>query len=294
MPRHLDKSGAPKVTVVIPNWNGMQWLRGCLQALYNQELRCFRTLVVDKGSTDQSVPFINYHYPQVNVIALPRNLGFAKAVNIGIDHAATPYIALLNTDTIVDRAWLFSLVQKLESSPPDVAAVTPQMLRMDNCHLVDDAGDELSWYGCATKRGYNEPAAAYGDEVEVFSPSGGASLYRSDFLRHTGGFDPAFFAYLEDVDLGLRGRLLGYRYVYLPTAKVLHKSHGSGIPTALYVKLSTQNRLLIFTRNIPSALLFENALKLLYGQFYFFVAYKSPLNSLKGYGSFIKSCRKQS
>ena len=281
------KPGMEKVTVVIPNCNGMQWLSGCLKSLHNQDLLYFRIIVVDNGSTDSSVQFINSHYPQVEVIELPRNVGFAKAVNIGVEKSTTPYIAILNNDTIVYSDWLSGLLYKIESLPPDIAAISPKMLRMEDCNIVDDAGDELSWYGSATKRGYNEPSSAYGDEVEVFSPSGGASLYRREFLVETGGFDPAFFAYLEDVDLGLRGKLLGYRYLYLPTAKVLHKSHGSGIQFAHYVKLITRNRLLLFAKNVPSSLLLKHAPKLLYGQFYFFITYGHPLASLKGYWSFI-------
>jgi GT2 family glycosyltransferase len=276
-----------KVTVVIPNWNGMQWLGGCLESLHKQDLLDFKIVVVDNGSTDSSIQFIKSHYPEVELIELTRNVGFAKAVNMGIEKSTTPYIAILNNDTSVYREWLSTLLDKIESLPPDIAGVSPKMLRMDDRGVVDDAGDELSWYGSATKRGRGEPASAYCDEVEVFSPSGGASLYRREFLVKTGGFDPDFFAYLEDVDLGLRGRLLGYRYLYLPTAKVLHKSHGSGIKFADYVELVTRNRLLLFAKNVPSSLLFKHSLKLLYGQLYFFIIYGHPLASLKGYWSFI-------
>ena len=269
----------------------MHWLSDCLESLYNQDLPYFNTIIVDNGSTDGSVQFITGHYPQVDLVELPRNLGFAKAVNIGIEKSTTPYIALLNTDTIVYTEWLSSLVQKIEISPPEIGAISPKMLRMDYRDRVDDAGDEMSWYGIATKRGYNEPASAYEDEVEVFSPSGGASLYRREFLSRTGGFDAAFFAYLEDVDLGFRGRLLGYRYLYLPTAKVLHKGHGSGIQSSLHVKLVTRNRLFLFAKNCPSNLLFEHALKLLYGELYLFIVHRHPLASLKGYWSFVINLR---
>ena len=246
-----SKGESDKVTVVIPNWNGMQWLSGCLDALYNQDMPYFKTVVVDNGSTDGSVQFIQGNYPQVELIQLPNNAGFASAVNIGIERSSTEYIALLNTDTIVDKKWLSSMLDKLETSASDVAAINPKMLCMHDPNLIDDAGDELSWYGIATKRGHNSPASYYCDEVEVFSPCGGASLYRREFLLETGGFDTVFFSYFEDVDLGLRGRLLGYRYLYIPTAKVLHISHGSGIQNAEHVKLMVRNRLLLFVKNIP-------------------------------------------
>lgn len=276
-----------KITVVIPNWNGMRWLKGCLESLSSQDYQGFDTLVIDNGSTDGSVQFIKENFPGIKVMCLDRNTGFANAVNIGIENSTTPYIALLNTDTQAYPDWLSSLLRKIESSPPEVAAINPQMLQMENPELIDDAGDELSWYGAATKRGNGEPAEDYGKEEEVFSPCAGASLYRRDFLSRAGGFDPAFFAYMEDVDLGLRGRLMGYRYLYLPKAKVLHESHGSGIQFARYVELITRNRLLLFTKNIPSSLLLRHVPELLYGQLYFFCAYARPLSSFKGYLSFL-------
>lgn len=276
-----------KVTVVIPNWNGMKWLDGCLQSLGRQDLSAFVTTVVDNGSTDGSVAYIKKNYPQVDVISLPNNTGFAHAANIGIANSATPYVALLNADTNVYPTWLSALVDRIENAPPEVAAINSQMLRMDDPERLDDAGDELSWYGAATKRGHGQLASDYDKEEDVFSPCAGASLYRRDFLDKTGGFDDAFFAYLEDVDLGMRGRLLGYRYLYLPAAKVLHKGHGSGTQPGRYVALITRNRLLLFAKNGPASLLLRHAAKLVYGQIYFFAVYARPLSSIKGYWSFL-------
>jgi GT2 family glycosyltransferase len=278
-----------KVTVVIPNWNGMRWLGKCLQSLNSQDMQDFDTLVVDNGSTDESVPFIKENFPKVEVACLDVNTGFANAANIGILKSTTPYVALLNTDTEVYPDWLATLLRKIEISPPEIAAITSQMLKMDDPENLDDAGDTLSWYGAAMKRGNDQPATAYADEEEVFSPCAGACLYRKDFLSEVGGFDPAFGSYLEDVDLGLRGRLLGYRYLYLPSARVLHKSHGSNLKLSRYVELITRNRLLLFTKNIPLSLLVRHAPKLLYGMLYFFCAYAKPGSSFKGYLSFIAS-----
>jgi GT2 family glycosyltransferase len=276
-----------KITVVIPNWNGMKWLGNCLQSLARQDLSVFDTLIVDNGSIDGSVAYIKENYPQINIVSLPSNTGFANAANIGIGKSVTPYIVLLNPDTEVYPDWLSNLLNRIENSPPEIAAINSQMLRMDDRELIDDAGDMLSWYGAATKRGHNQPATDFDEEEEVFSPCAGASLYRRDFLLKTGGFDPAFFAYLEDMDLGIRGRLLGYRYLYFPKAKVLHKGHGSNIQLSRYVELVTRNRLLLFAKNIPSSLLLKHGAKLLYGQVYFLAAYARPWSSIKGYLSFI-------
>jgi GT2 family glycosyltransferase len=275
------------ITVVIPNWNGMHWLPKCLDALEMQDMSDFRTIVVDNGSSDGSVSFIRRTYPGVEIVELAGNTGFAKAANIGICKSASPYVALLNADTQIYPDWLSSLLAHLENSPSDIAAINSQLLCMDEPERIDDAGDELSWYGAATKRGHKECAADHQEEKEIFSPCAAACLYRRDFLLKAGGFDARFFAYLEDVDLGLRGRLLGYRYLYLPAAKVLHKGHGAGLPHSRYVEMITRNRLLLFAKCIPVRLLLRHATKLLYGQIYFMLAYARPWSSIKGYLSFL-------
>jgi GT2 family glycosyltransferase len=104
-------------------------------------------------------------------------------------------------------------------------------------------------------------------------------------LDALGGFDECFFAYLEDVDLGLRGRLRGYRYHFVPMAEVLHQGHGSGLPQGRYVRLITRNRIILLLKNLPVRLLVRHAASLLYGQVYFFIAYRRPLAALAGYFS---------
>jgi GT2 family glycosyltransferase len=286
MPRSSN-GNAEKITVLIPNWNGMKWLGDCMKSLSEQDMQNFRTILIDNGSVDGSVAFVKESYPDVEIIELTRNIGFANAVNVGIEKTATPYVVLLNSDTHVYPDWLSKLLEAIEASSHEIAAINSQLLCMDDPTRIDDAGDELSWYGAAMKRGHNEPAAQYQVQTEVFSPCAAACLYRREFLIQTGGFDSSFFAYLEDVDLGLRGRLLGYRYLYTPNAKVLHKGHGAGLPDAVYVKMITRNRLLLFAKNIPGRLLLRNVPKLLYGQLYFLIAYAHPWSSIQGFMLFL-------
>jgi GT2 family glycosyltransferase len=168
-----------------------------------------------------------------------------------------------------------------------VGCLASKMLDLSNPDLIENAGDVLSWHGAATKRGRGQPAKDFTNLEEIFSPCAGASLYRKSFLDELEGFDEHFFAYLEDVDLGLRGRLQGYKYLFVPSAEVLHQSHGSQISHNRYVRLITKNRLLLFLKNIPSILLLRHLHTLLYGQFYFLVAYRKPFSSLIGYLSCI-------
>ena len=271
-----------RVAVIIPNWNTRHWLPGCLEGLRAQTFQDFAILLVDNGSTDGSVDFVRKHYPEVRILALPENRGFAPAVNVGINESQSEYVALLNSDTIPRPAWLASLVAVLNAAPVEVGGVTSKMLQLTNPLLIDDTGDTLSWYGSARKCGLGEPAVAYNTPGEVFSACAGAALYRRAFLEEIGGFDERFGSYLEDIDLGLRGHLYGYRYLYAPAAEILHQSHGAGIPHARYVTLMTRNRLALLVKNIPLALLFRHLSTLLYGQFYYFLAYQRPWHSLVG------------
>ncbi len=274
-------SGEFETTVIIPTWNTRRWLKGCLDGLRAQHYRRFRVLVVDNGSTDGSVAFLRRYYPEVDLIAFSRNLGFAPAVNAGIHRARTPYVALLNVDTVPRPDWLGRLVDALREDP-SLGCVASRMLNLADPTVIDDAGDTFSWYGSARKRGHGEPASRYRRREEVFSACAGAALYRKAVLEEVGGFDESFQSYLEDIDLGFRIRLRGYRCLYVPEAEVLHQGHGAQLARARYVYLMTRNRLAVLTKNLPASLLRRHAATLLYGQFYFFLVYKHPFHSLAG------------
>jgi hypothetical protein len=279
----------PRVAVVIPNSNGAAWLPGCLDALGAQTFGDHEVILVDNGSDDGSAALVRDRYPQVRVLGLPDRAGFAAAVNTGIGAARGEYVAMLNNDTVARPGWLAALVKTLDESAPEIGAVASKMLSLDDPHLIDDAGDTLSWSSGAAKIGFGEQASGYTDPYEVFSVCAGAALYRRSFLDDVGGFDERFFAYLEDVDIGLRGRLLGYRYVFEPRAEVLHKGQGTALRRSDYVRLITRNRLLLFAKSMPAALLIKHLPRLIYGQLYFALLYRHPIASIAGYLSFLGS-----
>jgi GT2 family glycosyltransferase len=282
-------SSSPQVTVIVPTWNTRQWLAGCLDGLRSQRFQDFQVVMVDNGSSDGSVAFVEQQYPEVQVLAFEENRGFAAAVNAGIQQTCSRYVALLNPDTVPDPDWLLHLVETMEQSSPEVGFLASKMLQLENPAIVDEAGDTFSWYGSARKRGFGQSAHRYNQLEEVFSACGGATLYRRSFLEDVGGFDASFHSYLEDIDLGLRGRLLGYRCLYVPTARVLHKGQGAGIIRSRYVYLMTRNRLMLLLKNIPLRLLLKHAHTLLYGQFYYFLVYKKPLYSIAGGLAFLSA-----
>ncbi|MDP8218632.1 MAG: glycosyltransferase family 2 protein, partial [Candidatus Theseobacter exili] len=263
-----------KISVVIPNFNGMRWLPGCLKALFDQEFKDFSVILVDNNSSDNSVDWIKKNYPLVEILSLDYNSGFASAVNYGINSSQSEYVVLINTDTVPKKNWLLKLVEIMDDCGQEIGCLSSKMLNMQNPETIENAGDIFTFQGAAIKRGHGLPANNYSKVEEILSPCAGAAFYRRSFLEESGGFDELFFAYLEDIDIGLRGRILGYRYLFVPEAEILHYGHGGGLPHAQYVRYITRNRLLVFLKNIPFKLLLKHLPSFLYGQFYFLVAYR--------------------
>ncbi len=240
-----------KVTVVIPNYNGEQFLRPCLDGLRAQEGAEMEVLVVENASQDRSLELLS-EYPEVRVLAMAKNLGFAGGVNAGIRAARTPYVILLNNDTVPEPGYVKALTDAIESDPR-IFSVSAKMVSMDRPDIMDDAGDMYSLPGWAFQRGVGQPAARYGEPCEVFTACAGAAIYRRSLLQKTGLFDENHFAYLEDVDVGWRARLLGYKNVYCPRAVVRHV--GSGTSGSKYndfkVRLTARNSLYVTWKNMP-------------------------------------------
>lgn len=246
----------PLITVIIPNWNGKHFLKKCIESLLNQTLTNFRIIVVDNGSTDDSVFFLHDTFPEVHCISLPENKGFSYAVNRGIEQAETPYILLLNNDIEVPPdcfAELIDAVKKLEEF--DFFAL--KMINYHNRDLIDGAGDGILRGGVGYRYGTMEQdSELYNRGRQVFGACAGAALYTKDFFDTVGLFDEDFFAYLEDVDLNLRANCLGLRCYYIPQACVYHigsATTGSKI-NAMTISLSTKNNLNVLVKNYPISL----------------------------------------
>jgi len=210
--------GDPRVTAIVPSWNGREMLDLILPTLVGSKV-----LVVDNGSTDGSVEHVRERYPWVELLALPANVGFAPAVNAGIAAAGdVEYVALLNNDMTVEPGCLDALVAALDAHP-EAGSATAKMLMLREPGVVDGAGDTLTWFGGPWRRGHGTPDDGRWDEPgEVLSACGGAALYRRTVLDAIGPFDDTFFAYLEDVDWGVRAQLQGWRCRYVPSAVVHH------------------------------------------------------------------------
>ena len=171
-------SNAAKVTVVIPNYNGLKFMEPCFKALNMQICRDFEILVVDNGSTDGSVEWLKGH--KVPSIFLDTNTGFSGAVNVGIKASKTPYVILLNNDTEPDCHYIGEMIKAIERSPK-IFSVSSKMIQLYDHSKMDDAGDMYTLLGWAFQRGVGRPATGYNRSCSVFSACAGAAVVSSVF-----------------------------------------------------------------------------------------------------------------
>jgi GT2 family glycosyltransferase len=247
---------SPRITVVIPNWNGERFLRTCLPSLREQSFRDFETVVVDNGSTDGSVTFISERFPEVRMVRLPENLGFSAAVNAGIRASETEFVALLNNDTEQDPGWLAALVRAAERYPKS-GLFASKLLDFDDRGVLDGAGDALRLSGLPYRLGHGERDGGQFDAPGyVFGACAAAAMYRTEMLDRVGLFDEDFVSYCEDGDLSFRAQLAGYRCRYVPDAVVYHMGSASsgGKRSALATRLGSRNSLSLLAKNLPLSL----------------------------------------
>lgn len=288
---------AGKVTVVIPNYNGLKFMEPCFAALEAQSEKDFDVLVVDNGSTDGSVEWLKES--GIPSVFLPENIGFPGAVNIGIKKAETPYVILLNNDTEPKPDYIREMIRMIERSPK-IFSVSSRIIQLHHKELMDDAGDMYSLLGWAFQRGVGQPVAGYKKPCRVFAACAAAAIYRREVFEEIGYFDESHFAYLEDVDVGYRARIYGYDNVYCPAAELYHV--GSGTSGSKYnafkVKLAARNSVYLNYKNMPLPQLVLNAAPLALGMavkrgFFKKIGFeKEYMEGLKEGFSTVKRCRK--
>ena len=242
-----------KSTVVIPNYNGISYIEDCIDSLLADKAKQdFVIVVVDNHSTDGSRELIQKKYPQVELICFEENTGFCKAVNAGIAASKTEYVILLNNDTTVEEGFVKALEAAMERHPR-AFSVGAKLVDMKNPDVVDDAGDFYCALGWAFARGTGKPADKFIEETEVFSACAGAAIYKRSVFEKIGFFDELHFAYLEDLDIGYRAKIYGYRNYFTPEAVVHHAGSASSGSrhNAFKVDLSSKNSVYVIYKNMP-------------------------------------------
>jgi GT2 family glycosyltransferase len=234
------------VTVVVVAWNGATLLGPCLAALDGCTDVEFDTWVIDNASADQTANVANSHSLRPRVVRFERNLGFAGAAAYAVAEVSTPFVVLLNQDTVVSPSWLAALLAGFTSA--DVAAVTSHVELMDG--RLNNAGVVVGRDGYGRDRGFGS-ADVFG-AGPVFGFSGTAVALRVLPCRDAGSFDGSFFMYYEDTDLSWRLALSGWGVRYQPTAIVRHH-HGasSSIGSSSFAFWNERNRLLMLGKDAP-------------------------------------------
>ncbi len=247
----------PLVSVIIVNWNGKHLLGECLDSLAAQRFKNFEVIVVDNGSQDGSAEYLRSQYPAVRTVPLSTNCGYAGGNNAGAEFARGKYLAFLNNDTKADSGWLEHLVKEAEEGPPNIGMWASKIVSYDNPSVIDNVGLLLYPDGLARGKGRLEPdQGQYDRREEAFFPSGCAGLYRREMLNVVGLFDEEFFAYADDVDIGLRARLAGWGCIYVPSAKVFHKySSSSSAYSPFKAFLVERNRIWVLLKYYPCDLI---------------------------------------
>lgn len=254
-----------EVSIVIPNYNGKHFLKACLEAVFAQTIKDLEVIVVDNGSTDGSQEYLA-KFPSVRILSLDQNYGFCRAVNEGIKAAASDYVILLNNDTEVEKDFAKELLEAIKADER-IFSCSSKMLQFHERERIDDAGDYYCALGWAFGRGKGDLASDYETTAKIFAACAGAAIYRKKMLEELGYFDEKHFAYLEDIDLGYRARIAGYRNVYAPKAVVYHVGSGfsGSVHNAFKVKLSSRNSIYLAYKNMPWLQLILNAPFLLLG-----------------------------
>jgi GT2 family glycosyltransferase len=258
----------PLVSVVVPNLNGKAFVGDCLASLERQSFRDFEVILVDNGSTDGSVKYVTDEFPWLEkIIQNPSNLGFAKACNQGIEASGGEYVALLNNDTETDPSWLSELV-RVACENPGAGMFASKTLAFDKRDVIDTAGHLIYPDGLNRGRGRLEiDTGQYDDKVDIFFPSGCAALYRRKMFDEIGFFDEHHFAYGDDTDIGIRGRIAGWKCLFVPGSVVYHRySMTTGEYSPGKVFLVERNRIWIVWKYFP-------AKHLLMSPFYSFARY---------------------
>jgi GT2 family glycosyltransferase len=250
---------APEISIIVVNYNGGDFLRGCLASLSRQTFRDFETIVVDNASKDDSLSRIAEAPERMTILRETTNHGFAAGNNLGARHAKGRWLALLNPDAEADPDWLENQLRAVRERPSHRIVASLQ-ISMSDSRVLDGAGDCYLAYGYAWRGGFGRSTRETPQAGECFAPCGAASFFPRDLFLDAGGFDERYFCYHEDVDLGFRLRLLGEACQFDPRCRVRHAGSGiTGRASDFAVFHGARNGLWTYLKNMPGRLLLLTA-----------------------------------
>ena len=247
----------PEVSIIIVNYNGLNYLHDCFSSLmeidYPKEL--LEYIMVDNGSTDGSVKYMERRFPDVQILRNTSNRGYAGANNQAAKAANGKILAFLNNDMKVHSLWLKTLIHKFIESSDDLVCVSSKILNYEG-NKIDFIGGGFTPFGISFQVDFGKPVGEIDNQTEnrerelLFGCGGSMAIKKNVFIE-CGGFDEDYFAYLEDVDLGWRLRIMGYRILYVPESIAFHKQRGTGkkIPLHQLEFMFERNRIFTIIKN---------------------------------------------
>lgn len=258
----MIRTSAPLVSIIVVNWNGLDYVDECLASLEKQTWENKEFILVDNGSHDGSAEHMQKwaeRIPNAQVILLDKNSGFCEANNLAFARSRGEWIALLNNDAVAEPDWIEELVRRGDPEHR-IGMLGSKILFAEPKDVIDKAGHLIYWDGQNRGRGTMEKdIGQYDKEEEILWPDACAAIYHRRVFEETGGFDETFFAFGDDADLGMRARLLGWKAWYVPKAVVYHRhSATAGVYSPLKIMLVERNRLLLAIKNFPLLLLLSN------------------------------------
>jgi GT2 family glycosyltransferase len=257
-----------RLTVAIATFNGRHLLETALPPLRAQTFEDFRIVVVDDASDDDTITWLSQEWPEVEVVAHPRNMGVTRTLNSCLRAGESELVALLNNDVELDAACLAELARALDEHP-EAAVAAAKLIDFHDREILDGTGDTFCWKGFAGRRGQGQrDTGQYEEEEAVFGACAGAAMYRRTALERVGPFDEDFYALQEDVDWSFRAQLHGYSCRYVPSAVAYHMGsatlEGGRSDFSLYH--NWRNSIWIVLKNYPAAALVRHGHEVLSDQ----------------------------
>ena len=245
--------------MIVLNWNGQAFLRECLGSLSRQTAVNKEVLLVDNGSTDSSLQLVTENCPEVRIIELQENLGFARGNLEGFKAAQGEFIALMNNDACADESWIENLHSAIVEDER-IGLCSSKIMIKDAPELINSAATGITTAGVGFDRGVGERMTSFGRKEIVFGACGAAVLYRRRMLEDVGFLDEDFFLYDEDTDLNFRAQLAGWKCVYVPDAIVRHKGNATAVRLSdTHVYYHTRNLEFVWIKNMPTGLMLRFA-----------------------------------
>jgi hypothetical protein len=247
------------VNIIIPNFNGADYLGECLDSIREQSFNDIEVVIVDNASSDGSDAMVASKYPEFKLLRQNENLGYAAAVNAGVEACTGEFVIILNSDTRVEPEFVAELHAALVAES-QASMAAPKMLFARDPRVINSMGLGYSITGTNHDIGFGVlDGPEFSEKKWIFGPCGGAGMYRRDMLEDVGRFDEEFFMYYEDVDFCFRAQLAGHRCIFVPAARVHHiEGAGSGTlprPRNYYL---ARNSLAVIAKNFPASILIRN------------------------------------